>query len=192
MLRVFYPLATCPKTWFQLRDSCYKFPSNTLTWTAAKSVCEAMESKLAVVSSRKENEALAPNVEKRTWIGFHRHPSDTSRWQWIDGSKVFYTNWIDGQPDNSQGEEHCAEMLPASGRWNDMKCTDHLHYVCEMSGRSDKIIIYKVKFHIYATGSRVRSRPLQGRKERGRGEGGREGRKDLTLLACAITGRPSN
>ena len=138
LLRVFYLLATCPKTWLQLRDSCYKFSSNTLTWTAAKSVCEAMESKLAVVSSRSKKEILAPNVEKRTWIGLHRHPSNTSGWQWIDGSKVFYTNWNGGQPDNHQGAENCVEMAPASGTWNDRNCTDHSHYICEMSGRSEK------------------------------------------------------
>ena len=100
-----------------------------------------MGSKLAVVNPRSEKEALAPNLEKKTWIGLHRNPSETSRWQWIDGSKVFYTNWNYGQPDNNQSAEHCAEMLPASGTWNDRKCTDHVHYVCEMSGRSEKIII---------------------------------------------------
>ena len=142
LLRVFYLLATCPKTWLQLRDSCYKFSSNTLSWTAAKSDCEAMESKLAVVSSRSEKEALAPNVKKRAWIGLHRHPNDRSRWEWIDGSQVSYTNWTGGEPDNHQGVEHCAEMLPASGTWKERNCTDDIHYLCEMSGRSEKRIYY--------------------------------------------------
>ena len=101
-----------------------------------------MGSKLAVVSSRSEQKALAPNVERKMWIGLHRDPNDTSRWQWIDGSKVSYTNWNVGQPDNNQSVEHCAEIHPAPGTWNGRKCGDHLQYLCKMSaGKSEMIII---------------------------------------------------
>lgn len=137
VLLLHYISATCPNTWVQLRDSCYRFSSNKLVWSEAKSTCEAQGSKLAVVNSPAEQNLLASSVAERTWIGLHRDPNDTSRWLWIDGSNVTYTSWRNKQPDNYLGTGNCAEINPSleAGKWNDRNCTHHVHYVCEISGK---------------------------------------------------------
>lgn len=56
------------------------------------------------------------------------------QWKWInDLSKVQYSNWIPGQPDNSNGVEDCACFLKANNyNWNDASSKkDGLGYICE-------------------------------------------------------------
>lgn len=108
-----------------------------LPWTEAKSDCEAMGSKLAVVTSKNEQNALRPYVTTATWIGLQRIFRGTSlRWQWIDNSNFNYTNWfIFAQPNNSSNLEVCAVTEPIYNSWYSRNCSDQQHYVCEKSGR---------------------------------------------------------
>ena len=93
-----------------------------------------------------KQQALAPYTAERTWIGFHRDPTDTAHWLWVDGSSANYTNWAKEEPNNA-GElcrelcrENCVEMYPPSlvpaGKWNDISCNTSLAYVCEITGES--------------------------------------------------------
>ena len=108
-------LAPCPDSWIPgVYGSCCKFSSNTLRWKSAKSVCEALGSKLAVLNSLEEQQFLVPKVANKTWIGLHRDLKDTSRWLWVDGSYAIYTNWYDGEPNNSGGRNYLS-FLSGSG-----------------------------------------------------------------------------
>jgi len=114
-----------------MQGSCYKFSSKALNWTAAKSACEALGSDLVVINSQTEQQALTSQIRQRTWIGMHRDPKDKSRWLWVDGSRLTYTYWYEGEP-NSVYEE-CAEMYPKvhGWKWNDLGCSNSFPYVCE-------------------------------------------------------------
>ena len=46
-------------------------------------------------------------------------------------SKLVYTNWGTGEPNNVHGTENCAE-LNYHGYWNDNACKNANNYVCEM------------------------------------------------------------
>ena len=51
-----------------------------------------------------------------------------------DGSPLEYTNWNQGEPNNS-GDEDCGEIGYFTGNlWNDYKCATLLGSVCEKSG----------------------------------------------------------
>ena len=94
-----------------------------------------MWSKLAMVTSKAEQQALASNISQNVWIGLRRDPKVHSRWLWVDRSKVTYTDWNPGEPNNAGGVEDCAHMFPPAGKWNDRKCFKSLKYLCETSGR---------------------------------------------------------
>ena len=94
-----------------------------------------MWSKLAMVTSKAEQQALASNISQKVWIGLYRDPNDDLRWLWVDRSKATYTNWNPGEPNDAGGVEDCAHMLPPAGKWNDLACSGSLKYLCETSGR---------------------------------------------------------
>ena len=120
-----------------MQGSCYKFSSNALNWNAAKSACEALGSKLVVINSQAEQQAITskiPSDSQRTWIGLYRNPKDKSRWLWVDGSPVNYTNWYTGEPNGLH--EECGEIYPKvhGWKWNDLLCNSTFPYICEISG----------------------------------------------------------
>ena len=123
-----------------IQGSCYKISSRTVNWNAAKSACEALGSKLAMVKSQAEQQALAPRISHRTWIGLHRDPKDKSRWLWLDGTRPIYTRWSRGEPNNIR--EECGEFFKKTDgwSWNDKECSSNLRYVCETNGKQENIM----------------------------------------------------
>ncbi|KAL9968064.1 hypothetical protein ACROYT_G026391 [Oculina patagonica] len=92
-----------------MQSSCYKFFSKGLNWNAAKSACEALGSKLVVINSQAENQAVSQITGGRgTYIGLYRDPKDKSRWLTLDGTRPTYTPWVSGEPNSLQ--EECAHM----------------------------------------------------------------------------------
>lgn len=61
------------------------------------------------------------------------HTTLTRAWRWADGSKVDYTQWRAGAPDNAGGMQNCAVIdtkLP-NGAWDDIQCDATLIAVCK-------------------------------------------------------------
>ena len=95
-----------------------------------------MGSKLAMVTSKAEQQALASNISQTVWIGLHRDLNNNhSRWLWVDGPTARYTHWNTGEPNDSGGNEDCTHMFPPDGKWNDLACSNSLKYLCETNGR---------------------------------------------------------
>ena len=124
-------VGVCPKNWMHIQGSCYKISSRAVNWNTAKTACEALGSKLAMVKSQSELQALVQKVRRVVWIGLHRDPRDKSRWIWVDGTRVSYSHWNKGQPNNR--DEGCGEMY-SSGKWNDAPCHHSLRCLCETNG----------------------------------------------------------
>ena len=133
--RLLLTLGLCPNNWIHLQGSCYRVPSKSLSWTAAKSDCEAQGAKLAIVTSQAEQKALVSKISQKVWIGLWRDPNVHSRWLWVDGSIATYTHWSPGEPNDAGGVEDCAHMFPPAGKWNDLACSSSLKYLCETNGR---------------------------------------------------------
>lgn len=95
------------------------------TWTGAEALAQSIGGHLASIASFEENDFILKSFgnfggqDRRLWIGFNDVAVEGD-WQWSDGSKVAFTNWNGGEPNNSGGIEHYAEMLGSSGEWNDI------------------------------------------------------------------------
>lgn len=95
------------------------------TWTAAEALAQSVGGHLASIGSQAENDFILATfgafggVDRRLWIGFTDRDAE-GQWAWSDGSEAAFTNWNDGEPNNSGGVEHYAEMLGSNGRWNDI------------------------------------------------------------------------
>ena len=95
-----------------------------------------------MINSQAKQQALSSKIRdsQRTWIGLYRNPKEKSRWLWVDGSRLTYTYWSSGEPNNAGGSEDCAEIYPRNSEWNDKRCATLRHYVCEANGRSENIL----------------------------------------------------
>ncbi|XP_073247189.1 uncharacterized protein [Porites lutea] len=127
--------APCPVGWTNLYASCYKVSSNELDWYSANSTCEELGSSLVTLRSLAKIQELIKITNAQTWIGLQRDLTDSSRWQWVDGSAAFYSHWLSGEPNNyGNGYEDCVVMNPHIGTWNDQGCLSSHYYVCEING----------------------------------------------------------
>ncbi|XP_059205977.1 lactose-binding lectin l-2-like [Centropristis striata] len=125
----------CPLFWHSFNGRCYKYISTHLTWADAELYCVSEGANLVSIHSLDENtfvNAVIKNsdpAQGMTWIGL----SDTQKeggWMWSDGSAVKYFLWDAGQPNNAGGE-HCVHKNHGTYlRWNDLKCSNALPFVC--------------------------------------------------------------
>ncbi|XP_062502677.1 uncharacterized protein LOC134179744 isoform X2 [Corticium candelabrum] len=59
-------------------------------------------------------------------------PGNENERVWSDGSMIKYTNWGDGQPNNSTNNHDCVRINRNGGEWFDLTCWHILRYVCEL------------------------------------------------------------
>ena len=113
---------------FEFLENCiryqghfYKVVDGTLTWDGAKLACENYGGHLATITSQEEQEVIQSlNTDNnRLWIGGYQ---DTDgNWRWVTDELWNYTNWGDGEPNNSSNVvagESCVALWPES--WNDL------------------------------------------------------------------------
>ena len=98
-----------------------------------------MESRLAVVDSEEKQAEIAAKLKYRKyWIGLYRDPEDTSRWLWIDSSRLCKGcgYWNEREPNNYNGTfEGCGEVQYVyNGGWNDLRCSRKRRYICQKRG----------------------------------------------------------
>lgn len=105
------------------------------TWSDSKTAAEAKGGHLATITSAEENEFLrklalnagAWNLDlgHGPWLGGYQVTVDGGTpldgWQWVTGEAWGYTNWLDGEPNTSDGAEHWLGFYGDSdrGTWND-------------------------------------------------------------------------
>ena len=98
---------------------------NAAGWNAAEAFAQQLGGHLVSINSQAEQDFVWQNfgnvagVDRRVWIGFSDAASEGS-FAWADGSPAKFTNWNPGEPNNSGGVEHYAELLGSNGRWNDL------------------------------------------------------------------------
>lgn len=100
----------------------YKAYGDSMTWTAAKSACEARGGHLATVSGAAENAFLKALVsggrQISWWIGLYQD-SDGSPWKWVTGEPVTYANWAKGYPSYDRiGGANYADLLGEATPWS--------------------------------------------------------------------------
>ena len=103
------------------------------SWPDAEADCIKQGGHLIAIHDAKIQTFLATEAfaiaDTDWWIGLNDLKTEDS-FAWSDASKVDYTNWAGGEPNNA-GDEDCANMAPwAGGDWNDMFCAQVRPYIC--------------------------------------------------------------
>lgn len=129
---------TCPAGWRLFGCACYLFSTKLDSWGKGRQDCRDQEADLVVIDSREEQEFLTRNTKSNTWIGLNDRDNEGT-WKWTDDTPLTQAYWCEGQPDNGGGnpqwgEEDCVHFqsgMKYEESWNDRRCDDSLHWICE-------------------------------------------------------------
>lgn len=118
----------------------YYRSNTTMTWTAARSLCEQNGGHLVTIASSAENDFVHQNTTTSSWIGFTDEINEGT-WVWVTNEPVVYTKWNTGEPNNSGGVEHYAQNRAGGDRWNDMPNNVNLPAVLEIDSLPNPSIL---------------------------------------------------
>jgi hypothetical protein len=105
----------------------YYRSTGAATWTTARTNCANMGGHLVTITTSGEQSflyALWPSG----WIGLTDEVTEGT-WRWVTGETYSYTNWNNGEPNNSGNEDYV--QFVSNGRWNDLNNNSNLAYVLE-------------------------------------------------------------
>ena len=94
----------------------------------AEAVCRALGGLPACVNTAEENAFLFEQFasDRLCWLGGSDREHE-GEWKWASGEPFSYTNWTSGEPNNSEGAEHCMQfglkadtgLRSFGSEWND-------------------------------------------------------------------------
>ncbi|GAB6032988.1 Fc fragment of IgE, low affinity II, receptor for (CD23) [Chamberlinius hualienensis] len=128
----------CQTGFTRIGSFCYYFSNTTFNWHNAVTSCELKGTDLAHPSTLEKNTQLVDYIKANFptvafwWLGASDLAKDDT-WIWAhDNSPVSFNNWLEGQPDNYQGNEKCLHYWTEfNWGWNDAQCLTAYHYICE-------------------------------------------------------------
>lgn len=134
-LRIVLSTVNIPDDAVYFNDHAYKIYGYSITWTEAKQKCEELGGHLVTITSQEEQSFIENlnSSNKRLWIGAYR--DDSFNWKWVTNEKWFYTNWGEGEPNNSSNvvsDENCVAIWPQT--WNDLNnnnISEQSGFICE-------------------------------------------------------------
>ena len=118
--------------------SRYFCSEDQYTWLQARELALAAGGHLAVVCNSAENEFIrqgmsnVANPADYAWIGFSDYLTE-GEFIWVNGDEdCNYTNWNDGEPNNSGDGEDFARILRSSGKWTDRDADFRAEFILEI------------------------------------------------------------
>ncbi|KAL3879777.1 hypothetical protein ACJMK2_032063 [Sinanodonta woodiana] len=130
---------TCPDGYqYYYQDHfCYKFHSACKTWSEARQTCRQEGGDLLWLKETnfdffrdvsRSHSGACSNV----WVGATDVVSE-GQWYWVNGDKVRCSFWQQDEPDNSQDNENCANLLTIFDyKLNDQPCQDKESFICQI------------------------------------------------------------
>ncbi|XP_042370623.1 perlucin-like protein, partial [Plectropomus leopardus] len=112
-------------------DGSYHGGTVKLTWSDAEAKCKTDGGVLAVISNDTVNSKVlnyvSRDLKETAWIGLSR----PTVWIWsAPGGDNTFTNWKDGQPNNSSEENRCAAVALRDGTWTAERCNAAYPFLC--------------------------------------------------------------
>ncbi|MCI4395034.1 hypothetical protein PGIGA_G00175810 [Pangasianodon gigas] len=115
--------------WFNF--SFYYMSNDSKSWDESKQDCNSRGADLVIINSTEEQEFIVKQLGHfEAWIGLSDREKE-GEWKWVDGTPLTTKYWASGEPNNA-GDEDCAVIYSLNKAvWNDKKCSEKLHWICE-------------------------------------------------------------
>ncbi|KAL1496952.1 hypothetical protein ABEB36_007996 [Hypothenemus hampei] len=140
----------CPQNWMSLGNNCYLFSKDKVTWSNAHFNCDQINSKLAIVRSRVQDQKLRIFLngfteKQERWIG-GRYNGKRNEWIWaLNGKPLKYKGFAEEPKVNSSDPIywHAIVMDPVYGyKWSHRNELEKHAYICQVKGRAVKRLNY--------------------------------------------------
>ncbi|XP_074539364.1 uncharacterized protein LOC141800601 [Halichoeres trimaculatus] len=129
-LRVQLTAKTCHHGWTRFNDKCYYFSPSEVkkTWDESRQDCQSRGGDLAKPKARVEL-TFVSRSNTFTWIGLSDRLQE-GKWKWVDGTDLKSQGfWKQGEPNNANSNEDCAEVAKDEGKLNDVPCSAKFPWV---------------------------------------------------------------
>ncbi|MCX6851316.1 MAG: lectin-like protein [Verrucomicrobia bacterium] len=110
-----------------------------MDWSRAKAKCAAAGGQLVVIPDAATWDFVKTLTTAMVWLGATDEKVQ-GEWVWVDGSKMTFTAWGKGQPDNKAGDEDY--LATWKSKWNDApkntranKAFPVVGYICEWKAK---------------------------------------------------------
>ncbi|XP_041376074.1 C-type lectin lectoxin-Thr1-like [Gigantopelta aegis] len=114
---------------------CFKAFTERKTRDEARVLCSESGDRLIVLDTAAKNTAVAvylmSTVGPQSYFLGLTDEQTEDLFIWENGKSVDFTNWYDGEPDNNGNDEDCVQFTTFEEKWEDVKCTDDIKYICE-------------------------------------------------------------
>ncbi len=116
-------------------DHTYWVSREARNWVDARNACELENGHLITIGSADENHVaaqLAESIHANCWMGFTDIESE-GNWVWVTNEPVVFTNWDEGDPDNSNNQDAAVIFGTGSniGLWNDVQTSINAYFILE-------------------------------------------------------------
>lgn len=124
---------------FEFEKHSYKFIPKKESWLRAKKAAEKIGGYLVVINSEDEEKYIERKIQEilggdnqSVWIGLN-DIDEEGKWSWVNGDKLTYTKWHNGEPNNNGGiPESCVVLNKrADYGWNDNAMDIENYYIIE-------------------------------------------------------------
>ncbi|XP_015268504.1 PREDICTED: collectin-10 [Gekko japonicus] len=118
----------------ETEEKYYYIVQEEKSYREALTHCRIRDGILAMPKDEAANAVISDYISKsglfRVFIGVNDLDRE-GHFMYADRTPLQnYSNWKEGEPDDTSGQEDCVEML-STGKWNDTECHLTMFFVCE-------------------------------------------------------------
>jgi glucose/arabinose dehydrogenase/HAMP domain-containing protein len=133
----------------------YRLTDRNLSWERAQQEAESAGGNLVTINNAAEQAWLRQTFGDREdfWIGINDRRVE-GQFEWVNGETVTYTNWAEGQPNNSYGiQDYGAMNYEGEDGWNDNFSFNRFRGIIEIDVPDNPIFTYNGNQYQLTSGS---------------------------------------
>jgi hypothetical protein len=141
LVLILTPVIRC-QSWIQNPSNGHYYTLTTvdMTWEDAEALAVSLEGHLATVRNQAEQQWLWKTFGSANLLVGFTDKVKEGTWVWASGETSTFTNWSNGEPNNSGGNKHYSRIEPYTGLWNDVSAGTKSKAIIEISSSTGKWI----------------------------------------------------